>query len=232
MNLYFLVEGRRSEMKVYPKWLSHLLPHFTRVSAPDAATRDSYFLVSGLGYPRLLDVQLPNSVADVNAVGRYEYLVLCLDSDEFTPDERLAEVMRHVAALQQQLSAGTTLKVIVQNRCIETWFLGNDAVFKRNPQSADLRKFIDHYDVSENDPEAMPVCAGFDTHAEFHHAYLKEMLSERNLRYSKTTPGPVAERPYLEQLQRRVENRPGDLASFQGFLAFCRNVDELTRPPA
>jgi hypothetical protein len=189
-------------------------------------------MVSGLGYPRLLDIQLPNSVADVNGIGRFDYLVVCLDAEELTPDVRIAEVKQHVAALQVKLTAATTLKIIVQNRCIETWFLGNTAVFKRNPQSAALRQFIEHYDVSENDPEAMGVYPGFDTHADFHRKYLQEMLRERNLRYSKMAPGPVAEQPYLEQLQQRVESKPADLLTFQGFLAFCRNVDQLTRPPA
>lgn len=27
MNIYFLVEGKRTEMKVYPKWLSILIPN-------------------------------------------------------------------------------------------------------------------------------------------------------------------------------------------------------------
>jgi len=31
MNLYFLVEGTHSERKVYPAWLSYLLPELQRV---------------------------------------------------------------------------------------------------------------------------------------------------------------------------------------------------------
>ena len=27
MNLYFVVEGRRTEMKIYAAWLSHVFPH-------------------------------------------------------------------------------------------------------------------------------------------------------------------------------------------------------------
>jgi hypothetical protein len=35
MNIFFLVEGEQTETKVYPKWLTYLLPMFTRVySAP------------------------------------------------------------------------------------------------------------------------------------------------------------------------------------------------------
>ena len=32
MNLYFLVEGRRTESKVYPRWLSYLLPEYRQVN--------------------------------------------------------------------------------------------------------------------------------------------------------------------------------------------------------
>jgi hypothetical protein len=230
MNLYFLVEGRRSEMNVYPRWLGHLLPHISRVPFPDAVSRNTYFLVSGLGFPRLLDVQLPHAIADVNQVGRFDYLILCLDADEFTLEERMAEVAQHVAGRGPKLIPSTTLKVVIQNRCIETWFLGNVTVFKRNPQSRILRDYIDFFDVSDQDPEAMGIYTGFDTHADFHHAYLREMFAERNIRYSKNNPGPVQEEPYLRQLIHRVENRPNHLLSLQEFLAFCRKVDELSRP--
>ena len=30
MNLYFIVEGRRTEKKVYPEWLNFLIPELKR----------------------------------------------------------------------------------------------------------------------------------------------------------------------------------------------------------
>ena len=71
MNLYFLVEGRQTEARVYPAWLAHLLPHYSRVSSPDAINKNNYFLVSGEGYPRLLGSMLGRSIEDINAVGKY-----------------------------------------------------------------------------------------------------------------------------------------------------------------
>lgn len=62
MNLYFLVEGRRTEAKVYPKWLSHLLPHFSRVERFNEVDDKNYFLISGEGNPSILDVHLPNAI--------------------------------------------------------------------------------------------------------------------------------------------------------------------------
>ncbi len=31
MNIYFLVEGKRTERKVYPAWLSYILPELKQV---------------------------------------------------------------------------------------------------------------------------------------------------------------------------------------------------------
>lgn len=35
MNIYFLVEGKRTERKVYPAWLAYLLPELQRVQSYD-----------------------------------------------------------------------------------------------------------------------------------------------------------------------------------------------------
>lgn len=35
MNLYFLVEGKRTERKVYPAWLAYLLPELKQVKNYD-----------------------------------------------------------------------------------------------------------------------------------------------------------------------------------------------------
>ncbi|MGL4553834.1 MAG: hypothetical protein ACRC33_21970 [Gemmataceae bacterium] len=97
LNLYFLVEGRRTEARVYPEWLKRLLPRYTRVAAPDDAAGTNYYLISGEGYPRLLDVTLANAVAEINACGRYAYLLVCLDADECSVEERRAEVRDRIA---------------------------------------------------------------------------------------------------------------------------------------
>ncbi len=81
MNLYFLVEGKRTERKVYPKWLSYLLPQFTQVDTFDDVVDKNYFLISGEGYPALLDRHLPNAVRDFNRVPSYSHLVVCLDAE-------------------------------------------------------------------------------------------------------------------------------------------------------
>ena len=225
MNLYFLVEGRQTESRVYPAWLSHLLPLHRRIDAPDEASGNSYFLISGEGYPQMLAEGLPASVADIRAADNYDYLVICLDVDETTPAYREAEVKDYLDAVVEGLPDRTIPKVIAQNRCIESWFLGNRAVFPRNPHDRDLRGHIAFYDVSEQCPEAMGCRDGFPTHAGFHHDYLVRVLGERNLRYTKHFPGTVQERYYLEELIARSE-ATGHLRTFRTFVELCARVRE------
>ncbi len=91
MNLYFLVEGMQSERKVYPAWLSHLLPELTRVQSCDEVNKKNYYLISGEGYPSLYDF-IPPSIEEINLSGKYNYFVVCLDAEENTVAERHAEI--------------------------------------------------------------------------------------------------------------------------------------------
>ncbi|MBY0232710.1 MAG: hypothetical protein K2W96_25805 [Gemmataceae bacterium] len=230
MNLHLLVEGRRTEMRVYPRWLAHLLPHHSRVDFPDAVARNNYFLFSGEGYPRLLDVTLPNAIADVNASGKYQYLIVCLDADEDSVEDRRDGAARHAAESKPSLDPGVTLKVIVQNRSMETWFLGNRRVFPRHSLGARFREMAAFHDTSILDPEAMGKPDDYATHADFHHDYLREMLAVRGLRYAKTSPGLVADPSYLDALIERTRDEPAHLATFQSFLALCGNIRDLSKP--
>lgn len=49
MNVYFLVEGKRCERKLYPMWLTVVAPHLQRVESPSHATDNSFYLISGEG---------------------------------------------------------------------------------------------------------------------------------------------------------------------------------------
>lgn len=172
MNLYFLVEGKRTERKVYPKWLSILAPQFTQVAYANDATDNNFYLVSGEGYPSLLH-HLENAIEEANAIGHYDYLIVCLDAEECTADERKTAIVDYLTAQGIQLKRGKLI-VLVQNPCFETWFLGNRKMFKRNPQDEELKKFINFYNVQIEDPECMPAMNQEQTRAQFHHSYLKK----------------------------------------------------------
>jgi hypothetical protein len=223
MRIYVLVEGRRTEAKVYPAWLSHIIPRLQRIRSYDDNADNSYFLLSAEGYPSIYE-DLVNAVQDVNAVGNYDYLMLCLDSDETSVEERQAEVDEVLVENQVRLH-NAQLVIIVQNRCIETWFLGNRRVVKRNPLSHVLREYLQHYNVTVDDPELMALHPDFTRHAQFHASYIKEIFLERRLHYSKKFPGPVLEGAFLDELRRRIASEPTHLASLRSLLRFLDDVN-------
>jgi hypothetical protein len=230
VNLYFLVEGT-TERKIYPKWLETLLPNFTRVSSPDSATDFNYFLISGGGFPHLLDKGLPNSAADIIETGNYNYFIVVLDADEATVNERSHEVQNKFDAFNIQLGRCQT-KIIVQNRCIETWLLGNRRIFQRNPQDIELRSYINFFNVHWNDPELMYKPNNFDESVGWYHKkYLKLMLAERNISYSEKYPRETAEPYYLQALQDRTQQTPTHLQSLQYFFQLCRTIQNQSSNP-
>jgi hypothetical protein len=216
MNIYFLVEGRRTEKKVYPKWLSILLPE---ISDPFDAEYNNYYVFNGNGFPSLLDNHLRNAIDDINKIGKFDYFVICLDSEDETVEIRRNKVLNFVSINNLQLRL-TKFVIIVQNKCIETWFLGNRKVYSKQPQSAELRKYNNFYNVKEKDPEQMGAYDNFSTSAQFHEAYLSEMLLEKNIRYTKRNPSGVIEKHYLFELINR-QYETSHLLSFKDFIDFC-----------
>lgn len=223
MNLYFLVEGKSTERKVYPSWLSHLLPELKRVNSYDKVDKNNYFLFSADGYPSIIYEHLPNAIADTQENGNYNYLVVCLDADEVTVTERKQEIYDFLDDEKIQMGS-TKFVIIVQNRCFETWFLGNRKIYSRNPHSKPLLDYTRHYDILVNCPELMGKYQNFNTHAQFHEAYLKEIFKARNIYYSKKNPGDVVQLYYLQQLIDRIKEETEHLPTFQTFIQFCKMI--------
>ena len=231
MNLYFLVEGKHSERKVYPAWLAHILPELTRVQSYDEVKDKNYYLISGEGYPSLLNHLIP-SIEEINSSGKYNYFVVCLDAEENTVVELESEIYDFLN--QERLSLkNAELVLIVQNRCLETWLLGNRNIYSRHPQHLrdhqsqlllDLLDYNKYYDVSVECPEKMGRYHKFPTHAQFHGAYLRALFAAKNTRYSKTRPGDALKPFYLEQLLKRIEEKPEQLNTFRHFVDFCKIV--------
>ena len=225
MNIYFLVEGRRTEKKVYPKWLKHLIPELIEINDPFAVETNNFYVFNGNGFPSILDNHLKNAVEDINTIGKFQYLVMCIDADEVNVAERTQEVYTFIKEKAINLHATTKFVLIIQNRCIETWCLANRKVYKRNPSEALLQEYTNFYDVSNDDPELMGKLDDFTTHAQFHAAYLKEMLYERKISYSKSNPRGITEATYLKELITRARET-NHIATFQSFIQFCNRVKE------
>jgi hypothetical protein len=220
MNVYFLVEGKATERRIYPAWLSHLLPKLQRVNNYDLVRENNYYLISGGGYPCIIDRQIPDSIEEIKEIGIYNYFVICIDAEENTITEIQSEVYEVLRNKKLNL-VNTEIILIVQNRCIETWFLGNRRIYLRQPQSEPLLSYTRYYNISENDPELMSTYQGFSTNAQFHHAYLREIFKARNITYTKNNPGEVTELYYLQQLLDRINDQPSHLNTFRHFINFC-----------
>ena len=220
MNVYFLVEGK-SERKVYPQWLLHLLPELKRVWQFDEVENYNYYLFSSGGYPSILD-DIKNAAKDINDCGKYSYLVVCLDADEAAIEERKYEISGIYQPGLLELKA--ELVIIVQNRCFESWFLGNRKVYPRHPQDASLRQYCKFYNVSLKDPEMMPNFGGFNSISKFHEDYLKRMLKEKGIHYTKQNPVVVGELHYIKALKKRVGDTPQHLKTLQNFFQFCEAI--------
>lgn len=225
MNIYFLVEGNSTEKKIYPKWLGYLLPELIRVDYSHQVQNNNYYLISGKGYPRILYDGLENAIDKLQETQNYDYLAICVDADEETVDERMSYIKNFIQ--EKKLNLGNTkLEIIIQNRCMETWLLGNRRIFdSRQNLKPPLSDYVKYYDVSQEDPEAMGEY-GMRNHADFHCKYLQEIFVAKNIEYSKKSPGDARERYYLEQLQKRTEDNSTHLKSFQGFLNFCQMIKQ------
>jgi hypothetical protein len=178
-------------------------------------------MISGMGFPSLLDNYLKNSIDEVNEIGSYDYLIIVLDSEEESIDFRINEVEKFIE--KKKLKLNCELKIIVQHRCIETWLLGNRKVFTRQPSDKELSNFIKFYDVSTDDPELCPKYQGHSTTAAFHFKYLKKILEEKHISYSKKLPQGVTEEHYLNELKKRTADN--HISSFKEFIDFCESIN-------
>ena len=222
MNLYIIVEGE-AELKAYPKWLSYTLPQLSQVDDYRDVTHNNYYIFSGGGIPSMYN-HIVNAIRDINTVKSYSYFIICIDSEEVSVERRKEKVLEFIKAEGVQLMDSCELKFVIQHRCMETWFLGNRKVYKRNPQGEKFREYSAFYNVEKDDPELMEKYEGFKLTPRFHYAYLREMLKEYNIRYSKHNPKAVLEETYFDEIVKRVLDEPTNLNSFSGFLALIEEI--------
>ena len=226
MNLYVIVEGDKTELNVYPAWMSLLAPQLMRISDAWDVTENCYYLFSGGGIPHIFS-HVQNAIADINSINAqkehgYDYLVVCLDTEESSRQTILKRISDDMKA-QKQTLRDTELVVCEQQVCMETWFLGNRMVFKDNPQSAAYRRCIQFFDVSRENPELMGSDDAELNRAQYHHMYLREMFKERHMMYSKNNTKEVESESYLKQLISRYEET-GHLVTFGNWFEFISSL--------
>lgn len=224
MNVYIIVEGDRTEYIVYPKWLEILAPGLRRVDNVSDISENNYYIFSGGGIPSIYN-HVANAVEDINAINAegkvtIDYLMVCIDTEEESRDYIFEQIDNVLA--QRELSVETfKLEVFEQKVSMETWFLGNRRIFKSNPEDADLRRYIAHHNVKDDDPEMMENISEdeFSTKAQFHHAYLRRLLKEQHVTYAKSRPGEVCEKYYLDRIIERHDDT-GHIATFGRWYSF------------
>lgn len=226
MNFYIIVEGEKTEMSVYPAWLSLLAPAYTRIANFDDVNENNYYIFCGGGIPSIY-THVTNAVLDINEINskggpHYDYLLVCLDTEGESRDYIMQQIEKQLKSEGVSLQ-NAELVVLEQKVCMETWFLGNQSVFKENPQNPEYLDFIRYYNVGKDNPEEMSNMDEnrFATTARFHVRYLKRMLEERNMTYSKNNTDDVQQSAYLQQLIKRYEETE-HIASFGSWYEFVK----------
>lgn len=217
MNVYVLVEGRKTEKIVYRSWFTFLFNQLEKVYRVEDIGSDNFYMLSGGGYPSYRK-RIKLSVEDITEHGNIDHFLVCVDAEESTVEEKIEEVSQLATGIE---STHTQLHIVVHDCCIETWFLGNKKIVARFPQDPCLRRYKAFYDVVEDDPERMPKFEGFMTRPQFHFAYLRKVFRERRLFYSKQNPVEAKDLTYFRELEKRFRTTD-HIQSFGRFLGILR----------
>ncbi|MCI5149019.1 MAG: hypothetical protein D3916_06480, partial [Candidatus Electrothrix sp. MAN1_4] len=151
--------------------------------------------------------------------GKFDYFILALDTDEVSATEKVEEVEEFIID-HDVVFNDCEVVILPQVVCMETWFLGNRRIYARNPSSAQVSAFTGHYNIAQDDPEKMRQPEGYSgSIGDYHFQYLKNMLREKNIRYSKKNPQGVTESYYIDELRNRITSDRNCLQSLQHFLS-------------
>jgi hypothetical protein len=223
MNIFVTVEGK-AEDKVYKRWIPYVNPQITYAGRlVSDLTTNSFAIVSGRGFPYYFRV-MRDAIEDVNAAGNVDKLVIAVDSEDMTREEKLAELWEFVRDENECPPCAVPINLVVQHFCLETWALGNRRVGPRNPASQKLQEYKQTFCVYENDPELLPPYPPrHRTRAQFAKAYLKAMINDWNKQqsYSTKRPGALFPQSYFNEVKKR-HDATEHIVSFESFLTAFR----------
>lgn len=214
MNIYLVVEGASTEVKVYKKWIPLVNPSLVQVYDLCDVVADNFYLISGGGYPYMFRV-IEQAIEDVRLNPQFSRLVVSIDSEENTFEEKYSEIENYI----QHLNPTTEYRIIVQHFCFEAWALGNRKFGPNNAKNALLKTYKTIHNVILKDPELLPDLPSEELNrAQFASKYLKLSIRDKagHITYSKSKPDVVAHPSYFEQLKRRLEET-NHIPSFQTF---------------
>lgn len=219
MNVYLVVEGN-GEKEVYKRWIERNFQSLSIVNNIEEVTNNNVLIVSGGGYPNYFNV-IKNAIEDICNSTKFDRLVVAIDSEDIEYRRKKVEVGQKINEnIPQNHTKQFDYRIIVQHFCLETWALGNRSIFRRNPESAELRNFISFYNVLNSDPEGLPALNEEMNRAQFALIYLKRIIQEHSPRlgYDKSSPRVLYENnTYFEEIRVRHLDT-GHIASFGDFL--------------
>lgn len=218
MNFYMLVEGSKTEMRIYPEWFKVLLPEYTRVATMDKIKENTYVLESGFGIPNIYN-HIDRAAKTLCLSNEVDYFIICIDLEEELEsyiNQRIDDILN---AYQGQLQAKKIL--ILQKQCIETWFLGNAAIYPKEISSY-FQEYDNFYNVAINDPEEMLKPENFKgSIGNYHLRYLAALFRCNKMNYGKSSTKMVEKAEYLQELIKRTTHSK-HLSRFNELLETCK----------
>ncbi|WP_340616405.1 hypothetical protein [Xenorhabdus entomophaga] len=98
-------------------------------------------------------------------------------------------------------------------------------MISHNQLHAEFSDYFYHFNVKDNDPEAMKKPDDFSfSDSAYHGDYLKAMLFVRGIQYTKKNPRGVIEKYYLDELIERAQYGSGHLKSFFHFYQLASSL--------
>ena len=214
MNIHIVVEGVKGAAKVYEIWVPLVNPRLTYVSHISDTVNDNFSIVGGGGNPQYFEI-IDAAIDDVNKNRNIQRLVIGVDSEECSYQEKYREIEDHISSS----SCLAEIWIVVQHFCLETWALGNEVIVT-HPHSDVLRKYVNFFNVRVEDPELLPGYSEEELNrAQFAAKYLKYALNDKykELTYSKSNPTALLHPKYFGRVKQRLQTT-GHISSFAYFL--------------
>lgn len=215
MNYYLVVEGNVSEKKLYEKWVSYINPDINYVNHISKIQKNNFSIFSGGGYPHYLSI-ITAAIEDVNCYSQIDKLVIAVDSEDLSYEEKYNEIEAHVT----KFKCHAEIKIVIQHYCLETWALGNKVIISKFPHSQRLRNYKEFFNVQINDPALLPSYNEDEMNrSQFAEKYLRCALNEKykNLTYTKSNPTTLLHPTYFKRVKERYETT-NHISSFNDFL--------------
>jgi hypothetical protein len=90
VNIYVVTEGK-VESIVYRYWIPFVNPCLSQVDDFTKMRENNFYIVSGMGYPDYLDI-IENAILDINNMRKFDRLVISIDSENMTRQEKYDEI--------------------------------------------------------------------------------------------------------------------------------------------